>query len=143
MSSFNADLRARLAEVNASIAALHLRLKPLEDARKQLQSELDGIVYPVATLPPEITSNIFLRCLPPSPELSSPVKAHPSMFTAPLLFLQVCRMWRNIALSTPRLWVDLHVNLGEFPHEMDEDDLEKYIRDWFGRAGTCPLSFSV
>ncbi|KAJ7755788.1 hypothetical protein B0H16DRAFT_1782883 [Mycena metata] len=119
--SGHADLRSRLAEVDASIAELHLRLKPLQDARKQLQSQLDGIVYPVVNLPPEITSNIFLRCLLPSPELSSPVKTFPSTSTAPLLFS----------------------NLEELPMEMDEDELEKRIADWFGRAGTCPLSLSV
>ncbi|KAJ7755789.1 hypothetical protein B0H16DRAFT_1886102 [Mycena metata] len=141
--SFHADLRARLAEVDASISELHLRLKPLEDARKQLQSQLDSIVYPVATLPPEITSNIFLRCLLPPPELSSPYKAHPSTSMAPLLFLQVCRRWRDIALSTPHLWADLHLNLEEMRFEIYEFDVERHIMDWFGRTGACPLSFSV
>ncbi|KAJ7034130.1 hypothetical protein C8F04DRAFT_1102348 [Mycena alexandri] len=143
ISSFNADLRARLAKVDASIAELNSRLRPFEDARKQLQSQLDGIVYPVATLPPEITSNIFLHCLLPSPELSSPLKDHPLMSRAPLVFLRVCKMWRDIALSTPRLWVDLHFNFVELPDEMDGDELKKRIADWFGRAGACPLSFSV
>ncbi|KAJ7034123.1 hypothetical protein C8F04DRAFT_915358, partial [Mycena alexandri] len=101
------------------------------------------IVYPVATLPPEITSNIFLQCLLPSPELSSPIQVHPSMYMAPLLFLQICRMWRDIALSTPRLWVNLHLNLAELRKEIGEKQLEKRIRDWFGRAGTCPLYLSV
>ncbi|KAJ7755787.1 hypothetical protein B0H16DRAFT_1782889 [Mycena metata] len=139
--SVHADLRARLAEADASIVELKSRLTAVEAVRQQLQSQLDGIVYPVANLPPEITSNIFLRCLPPSPELNKPVKGYPRMSQAPLIFLRICKLWRDIALSTPRLWVDLLLSLEEL--EMDEDELERRIADWFGRAGTCPLSFSV
>ncbi|KAJ7030003.1 hypothetical protein C8F04DRAFT_1114995 [Mycena alexandri] len=98
-------------------------------------------VYPVLTLPTEITSEIFIWCLPPTvPELDSEFKNGPHSSLAPLLVLWVCRKWRAIALSTPRLWTYLHLNLGE---EMLESEVETLINDWFCRAASCPLTFSV
>ncbi|KAJ6608263.1 hypothetical protein B0H10DRAFT_1711402, partial [Mycena sp. CBHHK59/15] len=54
-------------------------------------------VHPVLSLPPEITSEIFIHCLP-----SGFLK--PSTRKAPLLFTQICHRWRLIALETPELW---------------------------------------
>ncbi|KAJ7827640.1 hypothetical protein B0H14DRAFT_2595143 [Mycena olivaceomarginata] len=57
----NLELRARLAEVDASIAELKLRLKVLEDIRLLNQRRLDGVVYPFhLKLPPRSSSNVFL-----------------------------------------------------------------------------------
>ncbi|KAJ7265420.1 hypothetical protein B0H12DRAFT_1321230 [Mycena haematopus] len=139
----NVGLRARLAEVEASIDQLKPRLEVLEDTRLSIQRQLDSVVYPVLTLPPEITSHIFLQCLPPVPNLDSRSKEGPTSLQAPLLLLQICRIWRRLALSTPRLWVYLHLNLAEIPEEIGESELKQFIADWFSRAGSCPLSFSI
>ncbi|KAJ7639573.1 hypothetical protein FB45DRAFT_705224, partial [Roridomyces roridus] len=56
---------------------------------------------PVLSLPKEITTDIFLRCLPDT------VGTHPNDRRFPLLPLYVCRAWRDVALSTPTLWVSL------------------------------------
>ncbi|KAJ6531126.1 hypothetical protein B0H19DRAFT_967132, partial [Mycena capillaripes] len=53
---------------------------------------------PVLRLPPELTSEIFLFCLPDS-EFNVP-----NSTTAPLLLCQIFRRWRDIALATPGLW---------------------------------------
>ncbi|KAJ6620787.1 hypothetical protein B0H10DRAFT_1791424, partial [Mycena sp. CBHHK59/15] len=53
---------------------------------------------PVSSLPPEIASQIFLHCLPPS---------HSRRYSpqnAPWLLLQVSRQWRALALDTHDLW---------------------------------------
>ncbi|KAJ6532265.1 hypothetical protein DFH09DRAFT_1182549 [Mycena vulgaris] len=141
LSTANLDLRTRLAEVHASIAEHKLRLEELDKTRRTIQRQLDLVVYPVLTLPSEITSNIFLESLPPSlvfPE--DVVKAPPNPSNAPLLLLRICRQWRSIAIATPRLWVDLHLNLDTLKWG---NELEKAIVEWFRRAGSCPLSFSV
>ncbi|KAJ7194385.1 hypothetical protein GGX14DRAFT_678896 [Mycena pura] len=59
--------------------------------------------YPVLTLPNEIVSRIFVDCLP------SHGRVHPIPGTAPLVFAQICRHWRDIAIATCKLWssVDL------------------------------------
>ncbi|KAJ7130922.1 hypothetical protein C8R46DRAFT_1141468 [Mycena filopes] len=147
--SVNANLRTRIAEADTSIAGLNreidaalgglkLRLKGVQDVRRRLQFELDAIVYRVENLPHELTAEIFLQCLPSPSELSHPHKHHPTKSTAPLVFLEVCRAWRNVALATPRLWADLQLDLDEFPEGTDEDELEVLAAEWFGRAGTCP-----
>ncbi|KAJ7703692.1 hypothetical protein B0H17DRAFT_901456, partial [Mycena rosella] len=55
-------------------------------------------IYPVLTLPNEITSRIFIDYL------ASHGRIRPFMRTAPLLLAQICRPWREIALSTCKLW---------------------------------------
>jgi hypothetical protein len=140
--SVNANLRTRLTQVDASILELKLRLKSLEDNKQSIQDQLDGVVYPILTLPREITSEIFLHCLPPFPDVSDGMKGAPNSAQAPLLLLRVCRTWRDIAVSTPRLWVRLHLDL-ERLLDVGEPNLEKKIEDWFIRAGACLLFFSV
>jgi hypothetical protein len=54
------------------------------------QAQLNDIVYPVLTLPPEIISEIFRWCLPPSPQFVQPDPA-----AVPLTLLAICRQWRN------------------------------------------------
>ncbi|KAJ7057561.1 hypothetical protein C8F01DRAFT_1233013 [Mycena amicta] len=84
----------------------------------------DGVF---AKFPPEIVSEIFIRCLPASP---SP----PSAETAPLLVSQICTLWRDIALDTPDLWSNVVL----------KDDLKAsvdIVRLWSARARTIPLTF--
>ncbi|KAJ7762607.1 hypothetical protein B0H16DRAFT_1263925, partial [Mycena metata] len=69
----------------------------LTEEKITIQRSLDSIVYPVLTLPVEITTEIFVRCLPR-------YSAYPSGNVAPMLLGRICRQWRNIACSTPRLW---------------------------------------
>ncbi|KAJ7982993.1 hypothetical protein DFH06DRAFT_904033, partial [Mycena polygramma] len=58
-------------------------------------------------LPVEVNSEIFIHCLPSGPEGFDSIKydrMKPRSRNAPLLLLQICRTWRDIALGTPRLW---------------------------------------
>ncbi|KAJ7757582.1 hypothetical protein B0H16DRAFT_1689592 [Mycena metata] len=141
MLSTSADPRARPAELDASIVELRLHLKAL-DVQASIQRPLDGIVYPVLTLPPEIMSNIFLHCLH-LPNLDDQRRTGPTPIHAPLLLLQVCRAWREIALSTPHLWVFLHVDLDRLTERLPYPEIETFVADWFGRAGSCPLTLSL
>ncbi|KAJ7612449.1 hypothetical protein DFH06DRAFT_958718, partial [Mycena polygramma] len=58
---------------------------------------------PLVRLPVEITSKIFLQCLPEH--------RMPNSWTAPMLLLNVCNTWTDIALSTPVLWASIHLDL--------------------------------
>ncbi|KAJ7831520.1 hypothetical protein B0H14DRAFT_2280725, partial [Mycena olivaceomarginata] len=55
-----------------------------------------SIVDPIQRLPVEISSAIFVYCLPEFPR--------PSPGFAPMIFLHVCHAWSSIAVSTPALW---------------------------------------
>ncbi|KAJ6533032.1 hypothetical protein B0H19DRAFT_876733, partial [Mycena capillaripes] len=93
--------------------------------RERLQAESDAIVYPVLSLPPEVTTEIFLRCVPCEPN------PRPSPTQAPLLLAQICRQWRQIALHTPALWRCLLFG--------DEMPVE-FLHIWLSRSGNHPLS---
>ncbi|KAF8214083.1 hypothetical protein K438DRAFT_996183 [Mycena galopus ATCC 62051] len=100
-----AELRAHLAEIDEEIIQQGQVLRQLHASRLLVQSQLDSIlVYPVLTLPVEITAEIFLHCLPDK-------NAKVSLIHAPFVLLKVCTRWRDIALSTPRLWATLDVNV--------------------------------
>ncbi|KAJ7895664.1 hypothetical protein B0H14DRAFT_622270 [Mycena olivaceomarginata] len=144
--SVDADLHARPTQVDMPILELKLHLNSLEDNTRSIQGPQDGVVRPILSLPHEITSEIFLHCLPPSPEFDSTMmNTGPGSSQASLL-LQVCRAWRDVAISTPRLWVCLHLNLPNIYDKagpVGEPELEKMIQDRWLRTGTCALSFSV
>ncbi|KAJ7749703.1 hypothetical protein B0H16DRAFT_1420221 [Mycena metata] len=93
------DLRRELAVVEAALESVELsgNTSSLVERKTVVKLQLASVVYPVLTLPGEITSEIFLRCTR---------SKYPSAKTPPLLFLEICRTWRSIALSTPALWTD-------------------------------------
>ncbi|KAJ7486614.1 hypothetical protein FB451DRAFT_1126863 [Mycena latifolia] len=101
--------------------------KELENLRQSLAS----IVYPILTLPFELTSEIFLHCLPNTP-------IEPSPTTAPLLLTRVCKQWRDIALAEGRLWASLQIDGGH-----SGDDALRAIKDWVHRAGSFPQSHGL
>ncbi|KAJ7140130.1 hypothetical protein C8R46DRAFT_921559, partial [Mycena filopes] len=73
------------------------RRRRLTEEKVAIQKSLDSIVYPILTIPFEITAEIFVHCLP---NISAPA----SSTVAPMLLARVCRQWRNIPWSTPKLW---------------------------------------
>ncbi|KAJ7888213.1 hypothetical protein B0H13DRAFT_2342063 [Mycena leptocephala] len=67
---------------------LRRRLK----ARCDVYRELNSVVDPMQRLPVEISSAIFVYCLPEFP--------HPSPGIAPMVFLHVCHAWSSIVVSS-------------------------------------------
>ncbi|KAJ7720020.1 hypothetical protein B0H16DRAFT_1896953 [Mycena metata] len=100
--------RARLASTRQQISALQARLEILDEERQELERKLETFTYPVSSTPVELVTEIFLACLPANG------RVQPSSRAAPLSLAQICRHWREIALSTPRLWssVDLTFQRG-------------------------------
>ncbi|KAJ7277378.1 hypothetical protein C8J57DRAFT_1465956 [Mycena rebaudengoi] len=132
-------LRDELAEIDSSIAYHLARITELENRRTAVQVQLGRYIYPVLTLPPEITSEIFVQCLP-----HGNVSPHPS--EAPLLLLVICRAWRDLAISTPVLWTRLEMSLNEdsaHPGLRSPEICEELIQTWFQRARSLPLSLSL
>ncbi|KAJ7629360.1 hypothetical protein DFH06DRAFT_944937, partial [Mycena polygramma] len=87
------------------------------------------------TVPPELMEKIFSFCLPE--DSGDPIVPDPA--AAPLLLLNVCRKWRAIALSAPRLWSSIRVNLRSQHFENSLPLLEC----WLDRARSRPLSVAV
>ncbi|KAJ7167601.1 hypothetical protein C8R46DRAFT_1093547 [Mycena filopes] len=128
----SAPLRAELHDLSLLISHQKLVLHELEGRWQKLQTQLDSIVYPVLTLPPEIASEIFVHCLPVDGKRELDV-VNPR--EAPLLLMHICKRWRKIALSTPPLWSIFEL--------AQLDDLAHTASVWFERARMCPLSIKI
>jgi hypothetical protein len=123
-------LHVRLAEVDSELEKLTEALKTLQRSKSSIQRQLNDLHDPMARMPLEISSEIFTYCLPPEEE-------YPDL-TDPLLFLQICTLWTEIALSTPRLWSNLSV---EIPLDVTAE-FEGFLNSWILRAQGHQLSLS-
>ncbi|KAJ7673777.1 hypothetical protein DFH06DRAFT_1081621 [Mycena polygramma] len=108
-------------------------------ARRELQERITAarlllaeIVYPVLTLPPEITSEIFVQAVNPLDKASSR--------SAPLLLLRICRLWRTIALSTPCLWAGLNFGFRRDEPTFSAQALGNFAEGWLSRSHDLPVS---
>ncbi|KAJ6496257.1 hypothetical protein C8R45DRAFT_823327, partial [Mycena sanguinolenta] len=129
--------RTALAQVKLQITRYKEELVRLEETQRKLEANLSRVVYPVSTLPPDITSYIFLHCLPTHGRVT------PSPAAAPLLLAQICRHWRQIALSTCRLWSSLYIDPGDGTKRIVEDRVRMLLETWFSRAKGTPLSLGL
>ncbi|KAJ7128523.1 hypothetical protein C8R44DRAFT_873239 [Mycena epipterygia] len=115
----------------------------------------------ILEVPDDITTEIFLRCLPVHG------RVRPSPTVAPMLLSQVCSQWRAIAHATTELWrsLDLFPALHYFePHPIDKSDSHMwanivttrtpediaadtealaFIKTWFYCAKDQPLSLTL
>ncbi|KAJ7829246.1 hypothetical protein B0H13DRAFT_1916600 [Mycena leptocephala] len=92
MSSIQ-DLRARIEKISTEIDLQKEVLKKLEHDKSLVQRQLNTALDPVARLPFEISSEIFLQSLPDFLELGA---RH-----VPMLLVNICNTWTDIALATP------------------------------------------
>ncbi|KAJ7060100.1 hypothetical protein C8F01DRAFT_989049 [Mycena amicta] len=103
------DLRARLARIDAELYYLESDstkyIAALEAAEAIFVERFSHLVYPILTLPHDITSRIFIACLPAHGRVRMSSEA------VPLKLSWVCRHWREIALATPELWASQDVEL--------------------------------
>ncbi|KAK7028384.1 hypothetical protein R3P38DRAFT_2935801 [Favolaschia claudopus] len=83
-------------------------------------------------LPFEISAQIFIHCLPGKQKDRTASLEH-----APLLLLNICNAWTDIAKSTPLLWCTIHI---EFPRPVSFKEL---LEAWFIRARNYPLTVSL
>ncbi|KAJ7448354.1 hypothetical protein FB451DRAFT_1567279 [Mycena latifolia] len=122
------QLRSLVVDIERQVADLELQLARLRVEKEGVLASLDSIIYPVLTLPPEITSEIFLQYV--------------TTFNSPLPLAGVCRAWRAIALSTPRLWTGFCLG----PHRPDgwpPEPLYQLLQCWYSRAGSLPLTLRL
>ncbi|KAJ7122342.1 hypothetical protein C8R44DRAFT_876636 [Mycena epipterygia] len=91
--------------------------------KERLLECLDSIIYPVLTLPPEITSEIFHHCIR-------------NFARGPLRVASVYKAWRAVALTTPALWSQFWA-----PTSLKADrNLPNLLQCWLPRARSLPLT---
>ncbi|KAJ7441318.1 hypothetical protein B0H11DRAFT_2292447 [Mycena galericulata] len=148
VSTMSLDLQQRIqAEIaldrasNASLGVMYLELQQRIQAEIALDRLLEEWVQPdereshdrscaMSRLPAEIVSEIFCHLL-------APHKPKPLPSEGPLLLCQICAQWREIALSTPRLWSAIVL---VDPRSQGTCLL---LDAWLSRARRCPLCISL
>ncbi|KAJ7649928.1 hypothetical protein FB45DRAFT_1075742 [Roridomyces roridus] len=129
-------IEAQIEQICLGIERQKDVLKKLESSKSLLQQQLNAARDPVARLPVEIASEIFLQCLPPPSEYPREYP-QPQARHAPQLFLNVCHNWTNIALSTPALWASIGIILPS------TSAFESLSEMWLRRAGNHLLNISL
>ncbi|KAK7022381.1 F-box domain-containing protein [Favolaschia claudopus] len=126
------ELREVISEISSAIDAQQAILHDLLTKRSKALRKLNFFLDPMTRLPLEIQSNILLfvgsNSYPPQPTPKSP----------PMIFLSVCRLWRDIALATPQLWVKIQMD--SLPRR---PNYAKLCDMWLKRARSFPLSISL
>lgn len=95
-------LDVQISSLEALVAELVVRRTILIES----SSVQRALLSPVRKLAPELLGEIFEFCMPQTDE--------PMTITedcAPLLFGRVCKRWRRVAASTPRLWTTIDCRL--------------------------------
>ncbi|KAF9028358.1 hypothetical protein BDZ89DRAFT_1160360 [Hymenopellis radicata] len=87
----------------------------------------------VDDFPLEIWQEIYMYCLPDDRNTA------PHSFQAPLLFLSVSKAWHALALSTPRLWAVLPIEIWSGKSYPPLAIVEL----WLERSRRVPLTFSL
>ncbi|KAJ7896283.1 hypothetical protein B0H14DRAFT_3853687 [Mycena olivaceomarginata] len=134
------QLRTRIEELSSEIALQKKLLKKLEQDKSIAQGQLNAVLDPVARLPLEISSEIFLQCLVPDympPQGDPSPRPMAGAHHLPMLLLNVCNAWSTIALSTPALWSAIQI---DFPCA---EGLTQLLPIWFQHAGNRSLSVSL
>ncbi|KAK7048061.1 hypothetical protein R3P38DRAFT_3307022 [Favolaschia claudopus] len=131
---------AELVRLEAEIELTENVLKQLKARRTSLKEPIDAhkaLISPVRRLPEDILEEIFSSCLP------SNHNALMDSAEAPLLLGRICRVWRRVAYSTPRLWSSIHIpgSFGASPLVLT--NLSKQVEAWLERSAACALSVSL
>ncbi|KAJ7771564.1 hypothetical protein B0H16DRAFT_1881178 [Mycena metata] len=126
-----ADLDAQISELEHSEPSL----SALQATRARVQERLDSYRYPVLTLLDEMVSEIFQHFLPVYP-LCPPLTG----LLSPTTLTQVCRAWREIALSTPSLWRAISLSLQSDIPPLRQD---REVDIWVRRSRSCPMAVVI
>ncbi|KAJ7649880.1 hypothetical protein FB45DRAFT_778799 [Roridomyces roridus] len=123
------ELEALIVKVSADIERQTEVLQGLQRNKSHLHRRLNALRDPMARLPLEIAAEIFLQCLP-SDKDPRPSDTH-------MLLLNVCHAWTDIAISTPRLWAELYLDLPQ------PEGFPELLQKWLQWARTQPLNISL
>ncbi|KAJ6559950.1 hypothetical protein B0H19DRAFT_1027685 [Mycena capillaripes] len=135
------DLLARpqkdLNDLTEELERLDALRKEISQKRRNLQRFIDAhhaLLSPVRRLPEDVVRAIFMACLGSdrNPAISGQ--------EAPLLWCQICRSWRTIALATPRLWAAIHIVVPD-PSRLQQ--LVDRVATWLKRSGVVSLDVSM
>jgi hypothetical protein len=92
----------------------------------------------ILAMPPELLAEIFFFCLP----FDEAMLVDPNPDNAPLVLCAVCRQWRSIALTTPKLWSSICIDCDLWAKSSAALHVE-FCRNWISRAQSTPLMIQL
>ncbi|KAJ8095168.1 hypothetical protein PM082_010390 [Marasmius tenuissimus] len=137
ISQFLLDTETELKECRAEINRLKTSIYLLENKKLNLEDCLEqchSLLAPIYRLPTETLTDIFVyACEGNKLTSSSP--------PAVILLSTICGRWRNVALTTPRLWSFLAIDLGSWKGKADH--LVSSTMLFMERSKACPLDITI
>ncbi|KAJ7759451.1 hypothetical protein DFH07DRAFT_772263 [Mycena maculata] len=132
-----------VAELTEELVRVQSLLDELTSKRDHINEFIHAhlaLVGPVRRIPDDVVREIFVASLP------SGENATLSGTKAPLLLCHISQGWRNLALSTPRLWTSLHIHAPPVSHPIAGShkchQINDAVKTWLSRSGSLPLSIS-
>ncbi|KZP24817.1 hypothetical protein FIBSPDRAFT_409457 [Athelia psychrophila] len=129
------QIRGDLNALETEIIKVQEALSALITIRSTLQNQAEAhisIFNPIRRLPDELLGEIFEWCLPTQTMTTS--SSH-----APTLVQSICRRWRDIARSTPRLWASFTLQMTS-----ERAAIEVLMAEqWLFRGGSTPLTLAL
>ncbi|KAK7063461.1 F-box domain-containing protein [Favolaschia claudopus] len=141
----NPSLRNRLTELSLEINDLYAQIERLEAERRSIVTALDAIVYPILSLPADITTEIFAHYFDDLlddggkwGELQIPLfNLERARHVGPFCLSHVCRAWRSIAVEMPSLWNRIRAT--SLQENAPGPDWRKLLDCWLSRTGSRML----
>ncbi|KAF6764457.1 hypothetical protein DFP72DRAFT_871930 [Ephemerocybe angulata] len=146
-----AEIKKLVLPDDSRLAAIEIELEDLAQTVEKLKKEKSAILQKtrhlralsslIRRLPTPIMEAIFIYSFPVDP--MCPI----SIADPPLVFLRVCRAWRNMALEMPRLWSDFRATV---PFQLLEEgdftrvaSFQSELSRWLNRSGSLPLTLEI
>jgi hypothetical protein len=123
------DPRSLLEETELEILQTQARLQQLVQKRVSSKKEVNDRSSPVLRLPTELSTKILFDCLP-----DIDVDSYGSM--TPFYLGNICRTWRDLVWSTPRIWSLICIDLSSAM-------TIELVEEWLLRSHTLPLSIGL
>ncbi|KAF8654197.1 hypothetical protein AX16_003724 [Volvariella volvacea WC 439] len=130
--SILADKEADLARLELEVQRARSILDHLIQDRDEIRKYVDrqrALLAPIQRVPLEILQEIFVHCLP------TDLFIRPDSYKAPLLLARVCRAWRHVVLSTPKLWSRLAIQLSQ----ANSERRISMMKTWILRSSGHPV----
>jgi len=123
-----------MSRLDHEIRRLQKAMDHLTNERRRLEgllNEYRSLTAPIRRIPPEMLSEIFLRCLVDGSDILN-------VGEAPLLLSFVCSRWRTVTISTPRLWSTIRVY-----NPWCTSTTVEMIKTWLLRSSNSPLTLAI
>lgn len=140
-------VRQALQEAEEQEALIEQEIQSLQKKREgilALKQKYMAVLAPIRRLPNEILSLIFEECASGHPLLDWNWSVDRTR-RPPLLFMQICKHWCDVVVSTPKMWSNIDVVIGDYVviGGLDEGSQCSALCLWLQRSGRCPLDINL